>query len=163
MLQSEIVRPRLLVTLMLAVFLGACQRPLPPLVRGARSVGATSYDCEQDVVPRSNATFARSPQINERLSKYFPTGSQSKLLRNSLVRQGFQLQGRCSADHSISWARFRRGGDRIVKVYWREDKKGRLLWTFGNVRFGFTQAARRRTAGGVGVRITDFLASLVNR
>lgn len=143
LLQDEPVQREIRLVLMVAFGLvGGCQRSLPPLVEGATSRGGALYDCEEDVVPPSNPTFARSPEIDERLREYFPPGTQSERLRVSLDRQGFQLHGPCSADRSISWARFRRGGDRVARVYWREDKNGRLIWAFGDVEFGFTTGPR---------------------
>lgn len=141
MIRGEFVRLESpLVILATLGLLGGCQRALPPLVEGATSNQGVLYDCEQDVVPESNPEFAQSPEIDQRLSKNFPPGTQSERLRVSLVRQGFELHGRCSSDRSISWARFRRGGDRVARVYWREDKNGRLIWTFGAVEFGLTRA-----------------------
>ena len=156
--RGRVVRLRtLFITMVFVGLLGACQRSLPPLVDAATSQGGVSYDCEQDVIPELNPTFARSPEMNQRLREHFPRWSRSQRLRAALVRQGFQLQGHCSPDRSISWARFRRGGDRVARIYWREDKNGRLVWTFGDVEFGLTRAIAIKPNDHSGFRAFDRL------
>jgi hypothetical protein len=125
---------------LLVLLLASCggQSSLPPLIRGATSGGGTDTLCEQAGPGSTPETAAHSPEIAERLAQAFPRGSPVAGLRQSLVRQGFELQGPCSPDGSVSWAQFRRNGNEVVaNIYWREAADGRIMWTTGNVYFTF--------------------------
>lgn len=109
-------------------------RPTPPLLDGAQpGAPGVAYDCEQDLNPAGNPTFAQSREINQRLLASFPIGTPSERLRRSLAQQGFALQGHCSRDRTISWARFRGGARAIVRVYWRKDEAGQIVWEIGQM------------------------------
>lgn len=114
--------------------LHSLHRPTPPLIDGVRpSASGAAYDCEEDLVPAGNSTFAQSKTIDRRLLKYFPLGTPSARLRMFLVHQGFHLQGHCSADRTIGWARLRTEAGGIATVFWRKDLQGRLRWEFGRL------------------------------
>jgi len=124
---------------------GACSEavspPLPSLAAGATTTGGSNFLCEPGNKQGSTPeTASHSPEINQRLKRDFPPGSPAVLLRRSLIRQGFKLEGACSPDHSVWLATFRqRGGNGItafpafVSVYWREDAAARLIWASGDV------------------------------
>ena len=124
---------------------GACSEavspPLPTLATGATTTGGSNSLCRPDYGQGSTpATASHSPEMNQRLNRDFPPGSKAVLLRRSLVRQGFQLNGACSPDHGVWLATFRqRGGNGItsfpafVSVYWKEDGDARLVWASGDI------------------------------
>ena len=124
---------------------GACSEavspPLPSLAIGATTTGGSNSLCEPGYEQGSTPeTASHSTEINQRLNRDFPPGSPAVLLRRSLVRQGFQLNGACSPDHSVWLATFRqRGGNGItafpafVSVYWKEDSAARIVWASGDV------------------------------
>ena len=122
---------------------GAVSPPLPPLAVGATTTGGSISLCEPGPEPGSTpATASHSPEINRRLVRDFPAGSPAALLRRSLVRQGFKIDGSCSPDGSVRLAEFRqRGGNGItaipafVTVYWKEDGAARLAWATGDIAF----------------------------
>jgi hypothetical protein len=121
------------------VALEGCQSDLPPLLRGATSVGGQGYECQAQPSPASDRSLARSPELIERLQTQFPPGSASSQLRTSLVRQGFKLEGLCSrSPGGVNWAQYRQNGNEVVaNVYWLEGIDGRLVWTFGDVAYTF--------------------------
>jgi hypothetical protein len=140
------VRRIILIVLMVgSSCLGACQKSLPPLVRGATSGGGgVGYDCQFGSAPASNPKYAQSPEMVERLRHSFPPGSPSDQLRLSLAQQGFTLEGPCpevpgqAVDPRVRWAQFRRNRNEVVaNVYWREGPDGRIIWTFGEVFYTF--------------------------
>lgn len=122
---------------------GAVSPPLPPLAMGASTTGGSNSLCEPGSGPGSTpATASHSSEINQRLVRDFPPGSPAVLLRRSLVRQGFKLDGSCSPDRSVQLAEFRqREGNGItampafVTVYWKEDGAARLVWATGDIAF----------------------------
>jgi hypothetical protein len=117
--------------------------PLPPLLQGATSGGGGNYLCNGDPTGRRHGPeeTAHSPEIVARLQKAFPTGSSTAKLIESLKEQGFAFHGPCSSDN-VAYASFSQaGGNGITamaasaEVYWKDDGKGHLVWTTGNISF----------------------------
>jgi hypothetical protein len=84
---------------------------------------------------------ALSPELNQRLTKDFPIGSDEALLVRELLRQQFVLGDYCKADETIRVATFyhHNGGlfssDTSARIYWKTGTDKKLVWTKGYVSF----------------------------
>lgn len=85
-----------------------------------------------------------------RVSRFARTSSSSVMvrlraadLRKDLLRQGFTIQGGCSADRSVSWAEYQQRDSNgfgyytpaFGTVYWKQDTTGRLVWATGDIAY----------------------------
>lgn len=132
-----------------AGLLAACfstRPPAPPLLRGATASGGWWGAC-----PPRNETDAKSmkimeklavsPEFNSRMEIEFPPGSQEQALVETLIHQGFALQGQCATDPTIKIASFYAPGRgflpyaTIAQAYWKSDVDGRIEWTKGFLRY----------------------------
>jgi len=135
------------VILALISLTAACGSPLtpatPPLLEAAHSTGGTIFQCDGMRIPTLSPDVpSYSPEINERLRRFYSRGKPAAALRRMLVQQGFVLQGRCSAEPETQWALFKQqGGNGITSfpafatVYWKENRNGKVYWAMGDIHF----------------------------
>ena len=118
--------------------------PLPPLLAHASAGGGSTDVCPQANViegPPQGVALALSPQLNARLLRQFPPGTDSREIVSTLLVQRFSLAGVCNTDDTIHIAIFNQNSSiRLMwathaVVYWKVDVRGRIVWTKGFVEY----------------------------
>jgi hypothetical protein len=119
--------------------------PLPPLLKdvtaGGGWWGACPPETEEEAHERQGRPIATSPELDQRLAQLFPTGSNERMLVETLRGQGFELLPSCKSDHSIRVAAFEQHGESvssypiIAHIFWKVDNSGKIVWTKGFVRY----------------------------
>ena len=112
---------------------------IPPLLRNVRAAGGNWGACPHPP-PRMN-TEALSPELNERLSKEFPPGTNQDYLVETLTSQGFIITDNCKDDNSIHRAvlsLYKIGISEkfpivSAEIGWKADQDHRIVWTKGYV------------------------------
>ena len=117
--------------------------PLPPLLQGLGSVGGSTTVCppasvqEAAVRGQDSAATAWTPELQRRLEREFPPGSDPKQMGEWLRTLGFQILGSCRSDPSIRYAYFEQHGGFPLRpgalpmwanVWWKVDVTDHLIW-----------------------------------
>lgn len=103
--------------------------------------GACPSQNAEEASLRERSPIATSPELNERLRRLFPSGTNEKVLIDALSSQGFSLLPPCAGDKSIRLAGFQQQGGGLLRypvkaeVYWKVDESGVIVWTKGFVRY----------------------------
>jgi hypothetical protein len=127
----------------LVFFTEPLKPPTPPLLDNAHA--GDQFVCP----PRSAADeiIARppqmgSPEVEARLARQFPAGTDEKRLITMLRAQGFAPTQECDNDPTIHGATFQQGGGGFWGPYpvyadiaWKVDDAGKIVWTKANVAY----------------------------
>jgi hypothetical protein len=107
---------------------------LPAVLRhaDADNSGPRFFACGRENEPYTSGDTV-SPNVSERIARRFPPGASSRELEAWLLSQDFGApKGACPNDHGIRFA-FYSERDRLdslqVKLYWKTDAAGRIVWT----------------------------------
>jgi len=137
--------------LIVILILAACdltarpEPPLPPLLVNVTAGGGWWGACppktktEEDMIRSWKGQLALSPELNERLTKEFPPGTDESQLIGLLTKQGFEMQPSCSNDQSIHRASFTQHGGSgfayrmLADIFWKVDERNAIVWTKGFV------------------------------
>ena len=109
------------------------QSELPPLLEGATAGAGPNALCDPLAGGGAGSTpesASRSPEIQARLDRDHPPGSDEARLIAALTGQGFTIR-RCDSDATIGIAEFN-GKTAVGRIMWRAGD-GRLEWTNGNI------------------------------
>jgi hypothetical protein len=133
--------PSLVLGLAAVAWLCGCgSNNIPEILRGATDPGGSGTVCPHARLPQlQRSPLGLSPEFNERLARQFPPGSDEQKLVGTLTAVGFQSIGTCEEDKSIRILRFDRRDDVFpgvtAWVYWKDDSRGKILWTKGFVAY----------------------------
>ncbi|HTQ99022.1 MAG TPA: hypothetical protein VMH83_03490 [Candidatus Acidoferrum sp.] len=150
-MQSCLTSPgRTLCALMLACTFAGCSsfknpQPLPPLLDKATAGSGYASACparnETERKLMAQSKLASSREVDMRLEREFPAGTDAALLSKYLAAQGFKPEAPCEGDASVQRASFFRKGvgflpyDTSATVYWKVDAQQRIVWTKGFLFF----------------------------
>lgn len=122
------------------------QPPLPPLLTGIRATGGLTDGCTADDPERAGRSpLAWSPELNRRLERDFPPGTDATGFESGLRQLGFASLGSCRNDPTIKSAFFGQHGGFPLRpgslpmgatIWWKLDPEGQhLVWAKGMVAF----------------------------
>ena len=119
--------------------------PTPPLLENASATGGWGgIGCPRGPSdpPLREMSEARSPEVEDRLTRRFPPGTPEAQLKRALVSQHFQMIGSCEADTSIHRATFSQTGGGFYGPYpawavvaWKIDAAEKIVWTKADVEY----------------------------
>ena len=116
--------------------------PLPVLLQNLKASGGIWDGCpansSYEAHLQANFPSAESPELNSRLRKQFPVGSDDVLIIDGLKQQGFRSFSVCASDKSVKEADFKQVNGLTParsSVYWKVDKFHHIEWTRGFIAY----------------------------